>query len=214
MARNNPYSPEFLEQWKAAGRRQLLAQITPETINDEQRTVDVIWFTGVDVERYSWIDGLYMMRFDPAGADLSLLNNGAPVCDNHCMWEIDDQLGCVDRAWMDGTDYKATLRFKRSTELTGPRPELDGLWQDIKDKIVSKFSMGVDILESVEQRDQAGDLILKTVTSWRPFEISIAPIPADFGTTTLSAQAAPEKDSGIQLAAEIRSREVEVLRLR
>jgi hypothetical protein len=208
-------TPEFLEQWHKSGRQELAAQVAPETINEEQRTVDVIFYTGADVERYSWSEGSYMMRLDPAGADLSLLNNAAPVCDNHCIYSVDDQLGVVNRAWVDGSDYKATLRFKRSTELTGPRPEIDGLWQDIKDKIVSKFSMGVDILASVEQRDKDGQLELKTATSWRPFEISLAPIPADFGTTTLSAHASAKPPKAADLAAaNQRIREVEILRLR
>jgi hypothetical protein len=205
---------DFLRQWEESGRQALAAQISPESINEEQRTVDVIWYTGVDVDRCSWMDGPYKLRLDPAGADLSLLNNGAPVCDNHWMGGVDDQKGCVDRAWVDGSNYKATLRFKRSTEQTGPRPALDGLWQDIKDKIVTKFSMGVEILASLEKRDKDGKLTLKTATKWRPFEISIAPIPADFGTTTLSAERGAPTPNRAQMESNFRDREVQILRLR
>ena len=203
---------EFLKQWHESGKQELAAQIEPETLNDEQRTVDVVWFTGIDVDRYSWMDGPYVLRFDPKGADLSLLNQGAPVCDNHEMECVDDQLGCVDRAWVDKTNYKATLRFKRSTELTGPRPELDGLWQDIKDRIVTKFSMGVEVLESIEKRNKDGQLEMKTATKWRPFELSLAPIPADFGTTTLSHEQRPSEASLVLM--NFRVREAEILRLR
>lgn len=214
---NNQNGPgaDFLRQWEAAGRQALSAQVTPQTINDEQRTVDVIWYTGIDVDRYSWTERrAYKMRLDSAGADLSLLNAGAPVCDNHWMAGVDDQKGRVDRAWVDGGLYKATLRFKRSTEQTGRRPELDGLWQDIKDKIVSKFSMGVEILAATDERDKAGNLVMKTATKWRPFEISIAPIPADFGTTTLSSHSGSASATGWQLAAYHREREIEVFRLK
>ncbi len=214
---NNQYGPgaDFLRQWEEAGRQQLAATVSPASINDELRTVDVVFFTGVDVDRYSWIEGgAYKLRLDHAGADLSLLNNGAPVCDNHWMTGVEDQKGRVERAWVDGTLYKATLRFKRSTEQTGPRPELDGLWQDIKDKIVQKFSMGVEILASTEQRDRTGKLVLKTATKWRPFEISIAPIPADFGTTTLSAERGSPTPNRAQMDSTFRDREVEILRLR
>ena len=211
---NQQYSADFLNQWRESGRQELAAQVAPDSIDDVQRTVDVIWFTGIDVDRYSWIEGAYQMRLDPAGVDLSLLNNGAPVCDNHCMYSVDDQKGVVQRAWVDGTDYKATLRFKRSTEQTGPRPELDGLWQDIKDRVVTKFSMGVNILASVEQRDKEGKLVLKTATKWQPFEISLAPIPADFGTTTLSAEPPAARGAAAVLAVASRLREAEILRLR
>jgi hypothetical protein len=75
--------------------------------------------------------------------------------------------------------YKAALRFSR-------RPELNGLWQDIEKKIVQKFSMGVEILAGHEIKAD-GQTTVRLADKWRPFEISIAPLPADFGTTTLSA---------------------------
>lgn len=212
----NQHKPgaDFLRQWEAAGRQALGAQVAPQSINDEQRTVDVVWYTGVDVDRYSWTEGrAYKLRLEVSGADLSLLNSGAPVCDNHWMSGVEDQKGRVERAWVDGGLYKATLRFKRSTEQTGRRPALDGLWQDIKDKIVSKFSMGVEILAFTEQRDKAGQLVARVATKWRPFEISIAPIPADFGTTTLSSRPTGDLSDGWRLAAAQRDREIEVLRL-
>jgi hypothetical protein len=208
-------TPEFLKQWHESGKQELAAQIEPESINDENRTVDCIWFTGADVDRYSWSDGPYILRFDPKGVDLSLLNQRAPVCDNHSMYQVNDQMGVVEKAWKSGSNYMATLRFKRSTELTGPRPEVDGLWQDIKDKIVSKFSMGVEILESIETRNKDNKLEVRTATAWRPFEISLAPIPADFGTCTLSSQ--PKPDSRQPTAPAVlncRVREAEILRLR
>jgi hypothetical protein len=105
------------------------------------------------------------------------------------------------------------LRFKRSTEQTGRRPALDGLWQDIKDRIVSKFSMGVEILEASDQRNTAGALVLRLATKWRPFEISLAPIPADFGTTTLASQVGGST-ADWHVASAQRDREIEILRLR
>ena len=157
----------------------------PESADDENRTVDVCWFTGIDVPRMDWWTGdIYTLRLPPEGADLSLLNADAPVLDHHQSYDgaCGSQKGKVVRAWMaqDGR-YLATLRFSR-------RPDCDGLWMDIRDGIATKFSMGVELLETMEQRDAAGKLTMKTATKWRPFEISTEPIPADFGTTSLSAE--------------------------
>lgn len=181
------------------------AQVTPTSINDEQRTVDVIWFTGIDVPRNSW-DGGYIRRFDPKGVDLSLLNSGAPVFNNHDSAEgTEAQKGVVDRAWVDGRLYKATLRFSK-------RPEIDGLWRDIKDKIVQKFSMGVEILaEHVIQKD--GQPTVRLADKWRPFEISCAPLPADFGTDTLTGGVTVPKPKWL-LDYYFREREIEILRFR
>lgn len=208
--RNNRPDPrlapsDFLKQFLESGRDALAAQITPESINNDQRTVDVIWFTGIDVSRYDWRnDEVYLRRFDPKGVDLSLLNNGAPVADNHCIYSAEDQKGCVEKAWVDGKNYLGTLRFSK-------RAEVDGLWQDIKDKIVTKFSMGVDILESMDLARKDGQPLVKMATKWRPFEISVAPLPADFGTTTLASEPAPTVELAHLSAA--RRRRIEILTL-
>jgi hypothetical protein len=179
---------ERLRQLRESGREFLAAPRTPVTANAETRTVDVCFFTGTPVNRVDWWTGdQYVLEFDPSGCDLSLLNSGAAVLDDH-----DDcdgaagQMGVVDRAWQDGGQYFATLRFSK-------RPEVDGLWGDLQDGIVNKFSMGVELLDVTEERNQAGQLIKKTAKRWRPFEISVAPIPADFGTATLSRQGVVER---------------------
>lgn len=188
------------------GREYFAATTTPETINEANRTVDVIWFTGVDVPRSSW-DGPYIRRFDPKGLDLSLLNNGAPVFDNHNTYDgTEAQKGVVDKAWADKGLYKATLRFSK-------RPSVDALWGDIKDKIVQKFSMGVEILAEHEIKVD-GQPVVRMADKWRPFEISCAPLPADFGTDTLSAAPAKPATQPNQIESSFRTREAEILRLR
>lgn len=172
---------QALKTLSEAGKVFLAADGGLSSVNHEDRTVDVVWFTGIDVPRTNWWTGeQYVLRFDPKGADLSLLNNGAPVLDNHSSWNgAADQKGRVEKAWSEGGKFLGKLRFSK-------RPEVDGLWTDIEDKIVTKFSMGVEILESTEKRDDKGRLLMKTANKWRPFELSVAPIPADFNTTTLS----------------------------
>ncbi len=151
------------------------------SVNAENRTVDIIFFTGIDIPRTDWWTGeKYVLRFDPKGGDFSLLNNGAPVLDNHSMWDGSiSQKGRVEKAWQDGKDSKATLRFSK-------RASVNELWQDIEDKIVTKFSMGVNILR--EEKITENNLQIRLAKNWQPFELSIAPIPADFNTTTLAAQ--------------------------
>jgi hypothetical protein len=200
----NPNELESLSKWRESGKEELSAQLAPQTLNRAERTVDVVWFTGTDVPRHSWVDGPYLLKFDPRGADLSLLNNGAPVLDNHWSSGASDQKGRVERAWTENGLYKATLRFSQ-------RPEVDGLWRDIADGIVTKFSMGVEIIEMTDHRDTDGKLKVRTARKWRPFELSIAPIPADFGTTTLAAAKACRLSP--QVAYAIRVREIEILRL-
>jgi hypothetical protein len=160
--------------------KEFLAGQELTSIDKEARSVDCIFFTGADIARIDyWTGDKYVLRFDPKGGDFSLLNNGAPVLDNHSSYAGSvAQKGKVEKAWQDGKLSKATLRFSR-------RPDVDGLWQDIQDKIVSKFSMGVQVLR--EEKFVENNIEVRLAREWQPFEISVAPIPADFGTTTLSA---------------------------
>jgi phage major head subunit gpT-like protein len=161
--------------------REFLAGQNVSSINSEKRTVDIIFFTGADIPRMDfWTGEKYVLRFDPSGADLSLLNNGAPVLDNHNLWDGSvSQKGVVEKAWRDKKDFKATLRFSK-------RGSVNDLWSDIEDRIVTKFSMGVEILKV--KKTEENDLKMRIAEEWRPFELSVAPIPADFGTTTLAAE--------------------------
>ncbi len=192
-------------------RQCLAASMMPETLNVEARTVDVVFFTSIDVPRYDyWKGEPYILRFDPKGADLSLLNNGAPVFDNHDSYNgAASQKGVVDKGWKDGTDFKATLRFSK-------RADVAGLWQDIQDKIVQKFSMGVSILEKKDLAQEKDKLRVVEVTKWQPFEISTAPIPADFNTRTLAADDTEFSKAGIRTANRValRFREIEIAKLR
>lgn len=170
-----------IKQKANSNRETLSAVLQPESLNAENRTVDVIWFTGIDVTRMNWATGEpYILRFDPKGVDLSILNSGAPVLDDHDTYSGSaGQKGVVEKAWQENTDYKATLRFSK-------RPEVDGLWQDIQDKIVQKFSMGTEVLEKKDVTPAGTTQRVVLATKWRPYEISIAPLAADMNTTTLA----------------------------
>ncbi len=176
-------------------RECLAATITPASLDAERRSVDIVFFTGIDVPRYDWMKGEpFIMRFDLAGADLSLLNNGAPVFDNHDTWDgAQSQKGVVEKAWQDKNNFMATLRFSK-------RQEVEGLWQDIADKIVQKFSMGVNLLAKKELPQEKGQLRVVVITKWQPYEISTAPLPADNDTRTLSAESTTDVVEHGQLA--------------
>lgn len=199
---------EQLAEWQKSGHEALSAQLVPETLNADERTVDVVWFTGIDVPRMNfWTGEPYTLRFDPKGLDLSNLNNGAPVLDDHNDYQgVEGQKGVVAKAWVENKRYLATLRFSK-------RSDVDGIWQDIQDKIIQKFSMGTEILEKDDITAKGDKTKTILATKWRPYEISMAPIPADFGTTTLSQLVAQNQRVIAQRLSALQ-REVDLQRLR
>lgn len=194
---------------KNLAREAFAAQVTPETLDEESRTVNVVWFTGGAVPRVDWATGQpYMMTFDPKGVQLDRLNNGGPVLNAHSDWSMSDQVGVIDKAWSEGGQYLATMRFSK-------RPEVDGIWGDIRDRIIQNFSMGVFILEKKDITKETDKQKTVLVTKWEPYEISLVPVPADANTTTLDAEAPEvEEQSAKPWMIEVLRREVEVLALR
>ena len=177
-----------LREWgKATGGQVLAAVISPETLNDESRTVDVVWLNdGISVPRMDWWTGeRYNLQFDPAGCVLDRINNGGPVLNSHIDVTLAYQVGVVENgtAAFDkkAGQYKATLRFSK-------RPEVDGIWTDVKDKIIQNLSVGMSIVEKREITREGDKYKTFVATKWEPYEISLVSVPADFNTTTLQAE--------------------------
>jgi hypothetical protein len=195
---------ERLREWsQSTGRELFAAAVEPETLNDADRTVDVVWLNdGISVPRLDWDTyQRYDLQFDPAGFVANRLNSGAPVLDSHWDTKLADILGKVENgsAMYDkkAGQYRAQLRFSN-------RPEVEGVWMDVKDKILQNLSMGVMILEKREITKENDKYKTFVATKWEPYEISLVPVPADFNTTILQAEMAtqPEEQASEQPEAE------------
>ena len=116
---------------------QLRAGFVPESYNEDQKTIDVVWSTGAKVKRYSW-DGPYYeeLSMKKDNVRLERLNAGAPVLNNHDTWRgLNDVIGVVESASIKGGEGRATLRLSS-------RPELAGVVEDIKSGIIRNISVG------------------------------------------------------------------------
>jgi hypothetical protein len=145
------------------------ASFRAATANAETMTVECQFTSETPVRREGWVDGHGFRSYDEvlvlAGMDLSRLVGG-PVLDSHNAWGVDSVLGVIEAANQDGT---ATLRFSRNRA---------DLFADIVDGILGKVSVGYEILAREFVEGEGGGLTCR-VTSWRPLEISLVPIPAD-----------------------------------
>lgn len=154
--------------------------IRADTVNEEARTVDVVWSTGAPVRRRDWWSGttfIETLNLDPSAVRLDRLNSGgAPVLPNHDAWDVDDQLGVVvaGSAKVDGAEATATLRFVSQ----GIDEDADRLFAKVKDGIINRVSVGYVVHVWNEVR-QEGVLISREAADWEPYEISFVSIPAD-----------------------------------
>jgi phage major head subunit gpT-like protein len=163
-------------------------RIMPETVDAEARTVEVVWSTGALVRRRDfWTGKRYdeVLSLDPAHVDLSRLNGGAPLLNTHGMYDLDDVIGVVDRAWIANAaggapEGRAVVRF---SERAGVEP----IWADVQAGIVRNVSVGY-IVRTYEITEEEGRVPLWRAVDWQPMELSAVPVGADAGAGFRHAQ--------------------------
>lgn len=151
---------------------QTRAMFAPETVNVDERTVDVVWTTGAQVRRSDWARGDYIeeLSLSPGHVRLDRLNAGAPFLDSHDGYSLRSVLGVVERAWLNGNEGRATVRFSK-------RAEVEPIFQDVRDGILRNISVGYK--KHKTERDDSGQVPVERAVDWEPYELSLVPIPAD-----------------------------------
>ena len=149
------------------------------TVNEEDRTVETVFSTGSDVQRYDWGIGRYIERLSlkPANIRWDRLNGGAPVLNTHSSYSLRDVLGVIveGSARSDGKQATATLRFAEGNE------DSDDAWSKVRQGILKNVSVGYRVHEYNEKTGKDGALPVRTAVDWEPFEISLVPMGADPG---------------------------------
>ena len=165
---------------KQIGKQFTRALFDVATINVEKRTVDVVFATETPVLRRNWDIGEYneVLVCEKANVRMDRLNAGAPVLDNHDRSSVTVQLGVVESATIGKGEGRATLRFSK-------REDVEGVWQDVQDGILRGVSVGYNVY-SAELTETKGTLPTARCIDWEPFEISLAPVPADFKSSVRS----------------------------
>lgn len=149
-------------------------------VEAESRTVEFPFSSELAVER--WF-GDEVLSHKSGAADLTRLNDGAPLLFNHNMDEI---IGVVERAWM-GEDKRgyAKVRFAKTARA-------DEVMSMVEDGILRNVSFGYRISEMVESVKDGKSTY--TATRWEPFEVSMVTVPADHTVGIGRAEAKDERD--------------------
>jgi len=147
-------------------RRQAVIEKT-DPVDDETRSVNVAISSEAPVMREF---GLEILDHDARSIDLGRLNDRAPLLIGH---NHEDQVGVVEKVDI-GADRvaRAVVRFGRSARA-------EEIYQDVKDGIRSKISIGYVINQLVEDDSSTSQNPAWRATSWCPYEVSLVSIPAD-----------------------------------
>ena len=165
----------------------LRAAVREGSVDVEQRTVELTWTTGSKGRRWSWDIGSYMEELEVSAKALRLdrLNNGAPFLNAHSSYELSDVIGVVEKAWLEGEEGRALVRFSQ-------REDVEGIFRDVQDGILRNISVGYAVhrYEVVEEEDDK--LPTYRAVDWEPLELSLVPIGFDDGAKIRSAQTAAD----------------------
>lgn len=164
------------------------ARFVPSTLNEEKRTIEVVFSKGARVKRFSWIDGVFEeeLSLKRGNVRLERLNAGAAVLNNHSAYSLGDVIGVVEKASVrkgeDGeSEAVATLRFST-------RADVEPIYNDVKAGILRNISVGYRVHKYERTKEGEGEnakLVMRAV-DWEPMEVSFVAIPADAGAQVRS----------------------------
>ena len=148
---------------------------TPSSVNESERSVELIASTGAGVSRYD-LEGpfLEVLSMDPGACDLSRID-GMPLLDSHMQDGLERVLGVVRAARLEGGQLIVRVQISERHE---------AIWKDIKDGIIRNVSIGYDPREYRDTVDKTTGQRTRLITAWTLMETSLVPVAADTGAKT------------------------------
>jgi hypothetical protein len=153
------------------------AAISPGSINEERRTVEVVWTTGARVLRSFFGERWHEeLSLDPKHVRMGRLESGrAPLLDSHNAYDSRSVIGVVEAARLEKGRGVATVRFAEGDQRS------DAVWNKVRQGILANVSVGYRThrAEKVEAGD--AEIPVYRATDWEPYELSAVPMGADEG---------------------------------
>lgn len=172
----------------------------PETFNDADNSVEVVFVTDTPADMYSWRMGSFkeILSMDPAHIRLGRMQSGVSVLDNH------DQYSSVKKAVLGrATNPKIGGSEGTCTVSLSDRDDNKGLVNDVKKGFIADLSVGYRVFKYEEMTLPGEEIRTLKAVDWEPYEVSFVPVPAD-----ASAQVRSKSDEvNNEFEVEIISRE-------
>jgi len=147
-------------------QRDITFEVRAETISEESRTVELSFSSTEPYERW-W--GIEILDHGKKAVRLGRLNGSAALLMDH---NTRDQVGVVEKAWIEGDRGRALVRFGKSVRA-------EEVFQDVKDGIRKLVSVGYRVIEIILEKQSEDEGSTYRVTDWEPYEISLVSVPAD-----------------------------------
>jgi hypothetical protein len=154
---------------------QRAADILPATLDEKDRSIEVVWSAGARVRRQPFFGEPFdeELSMDPAEVHLDRLNAGAPLLKVHDRFALEAVIGSVvpGTARIENGRGLARVRFSEREDVTP-------VWNDIRSGHIRAVSVGYQVQRYEITRPNNGPELWRAV-DWTPFEISAVPVGAD-----------------------------------
>jgi hypothetical protein len=159
------------------------ANITANSYNEADRTIEVVFATEVEAKRVMWDGTKYTEKLicTPESVRLERANSGANLVDTHSTYSVNTIYGVVSRAWVENGECKATVRLSK-------RQEVAGIVGDIIDGIITNISVGYRIYETSVTENEDTNTYAVRVEDWEPGELSVCSVPVDYAAGVRSVE--------------------------
>lgn len=166
------------------------ALIQPMTLDKANRTVDVVFATETAVPRFDYNEDYdEVLQCTAAAVRMERINKGLPVIDTHKTYSVFSQFGRSVKVWFDEKrrEIWATVKFSQ-------RVEVEGLFKDIEDGIVTDISVGYRVYKFEREPQAEGERPIYRAVDWMPTELSFCSVAADINSGTRSAPEGEENE--------------------
>lgn len=151
------------------------ADLSPATIDEQDRSIEVVWSTGARVRRQPLFGEPFdeELSMDPGSVRLDRLNAGGPLLKVHDTRTLDAVIGSVvpGTARIDQGRGVARVRFSE-------REDVNAIWADVQAGHLRAVSIGYQVHRFEVSRPANAPEVWRAV-DWTPFEISAVPVGAD-----------------------------------
>lgn len=171
----------------------------PETVNEEERTVEVVFTTGEGGKRYDWYEGVeYIEELDVTDASIRTgrLDKGLSVLDSHNTYGgIDNVFGITEGYRIENGEMIGTVRFA-SDEKSDER------FRKVADGILRHVSLGYKVHKYFKSRGADDKLDTYRAVDWEPTELSFVPVSFETTNGVRSEQRENEPTFAVEIEEE------------
>ena len=173
-------------------RQGTTAIFKPETVDRENRTVEVVMTTGESGKRYDWRSDRYYLeelQIDDKSMRTARLKKGLPLIADHSRYSgIRGVLGTTESYRFENGELIGTLRFSK-------REEVQPIFDDVADGILRHVSLGYKVhkYERIRGKNE-GELDTYRAVDLEPLEISLVQVPFE-STNGVRGERADENET-------------------